>query len=63
MPVDFDEGSAHAFWIGEPYGQRNLLDWFTPVLQTQTRRLNSQALDRFGRRFTRFSAECSSELS
>ncbi len=61
--MQFDEGPPHPFRIGESHSQSNLFDRFAAILQAQSRSFNSQTLDRLGRRFTRFSAKCPSELS
>ncbi|AOJ78851.1 hypothetical protein WJ35_28455 [Burkholderia ubonensis] len=63
MAMQFDEGPPHSFRISEPYRQSNLFDRFAALLQAQPRSFDPQTFDGLGRRFTRFPAKCSSELS
>ena len=61
--MQFDEGPAHPFRIGESHRQGNLFDRFATIAQAQARCFNAQALDRLGGRFTGFPAKGPSELS
>lgn len=60
--MQFDKSPSHSFRIGEPHSQGNLFDRFATVLQAQSRRFDSQALDCLGRRFTSLAAKRASEL-
>ncbi len=63
LPVDPDEGAAHALGIVKTDGASNNLNRFVTILYAGTRFFGTEPLHRSCWRFTRFVCEIAAELS